>query len=65
MHGFAAKSEPVDQSANNLLMRTEQVRRENGERKLARDFFMQLTWVLLAAAALAQLVLLVWLDVQS
>ena len=55
----------MDQSVTDLLMRTEQVRRENGERKLARDFFMQLTWVLLAATALAQLVLLVWLDVQS
>jgi hypothetical protein len=55
----------MDQPANDLLVRTEQVRRENGERRLARDFFMQMTWVLLAAATLAQLVLLVWLDVLS
>ena len=48
-----------------LLARTEPPRRANGERKLAHNVFMQLTWGLLAAAALAQLFLLVWLDVMS
>lgn len=48
-----------------LLARTEQPHRPNGERKLAHDPFMQMTWVLLGVAALAQLVLLVWLDVMS
>lgn len=52
-------------SAQELLARTEQPRRPNGERKLAHDPFMQATWVLLGAAVLAQLVLLVWLDVMS
>ena len=37
----------------------------NGERKLARDPFMQITWGLLGVAVLAQLLLLVWLDVMS
>jgi hypothetical protein len=37
----------------------------NGERKLARDPFMQATWGLLAVAVLAQLLVLVWLDVTS
>lgn len=37
----------------------------NGERKLARDPFMQATWALLGAAILAQLFLLGWLDVMS
>ena len=55
----------MDQSTGDLLARTEQVRRDNGERKLARDIFMQMTWVLLAAVTLVQLALLVWLDVQS
>jgi hypothetical protein len=48
-----------------LLARTEPPRRPNGERKLAHNVFMQLTWVLLGAAALAQLFLLVWLDLLS
>lgn len=37
----------------------------NGERKLARDPFMQATWALLGVAVLVQLFLLVWLDVMS
>lgn len=48
-----------------LLERTAQPRYSNGERKLARDGFMQLTWALLAVAALAQLVLLLAPDVMS
>jgi hypothetical protein len=48
-----------------LLARTEPPRRENGERKLAHNVFMQLTWGLLAVAAVGQLFLLVWLDVMS
>lgn len=54
-------------SANSpeLFARTEPPRRANGERKLAHNIFMQMTWGLLAAAALAQLFLLVWLDVTS
>ena len=46
-----------------LLARTEQPRYANGERKLARSAFMQTTWGLLALAAVAQLLLLVWLDI--
>jgi hypothetical protein len=37
----------------------------NGERKLARDPFMQATWALLGVAVLVQLFLLVWLDLMS
>lgn len=48
-----------------LLARTEPPRRPNGERKLAHNIFMQVTWALLAVAALGQLFLLVWLDVMS
>jgi hypothetical protein len=48
-----------------LLVRTESPRRPNGERKLAHNVFMQVTWGLLAVAALGQLFLLVWLDVTS
>ncbi len=48
-----------------LLERTAQPRYANGERKLARDPFMQATWALLGVAALAQLVLLLALDVMS
>lgn len=55
----------VDPESEALLRRTEQPRRPNGERKLARDPFMQATWVLLAVAALVQLGLLLWLDVAS
>ena len=55
----------MDQAPRDLLARTAPVFRANGERKLARNFFMQMTWGLLVAAALAQLFLLVWLDVAS
>jgi len=48
-----------------ILVRTEPPRRANGERKLAHNIFMQVTWGLLGVAALAQLFLLVWLDVMS
>lgn len=48
-----------------LLARTEPPRRPNGERKLAHNIFMQVTWGLLGAAALGQLFLLIWLDVMS
>ncbi len=54
--------EPVTPS---LLERTTQPRYPNGERKLARNVFMQVTWGLLALTALGQLFLLVWLDVMS
>jgi len=46
-----------------LIERTAQPRYPNGERKLARNAFMQVTWGLLGLTALAQLFLLVWLDV--
>ncbi|MFZ5496397.1 MAG: hypothetical protein ACOZE5_13820 [Verrucomicrobiota bacterium] len=46
-----------------LLERTAQPRYPNGERKLARNAFMQTTWGLLALTALVQLFLLVWLDI--
>jgi hypothetical protein len=55
----------MDQASQDLLLRTEPSRRANGERKLAHNVFMQLTWGLLVVAALAQLFLLVWLDVMS
>ncbi len=55
----------MDPAARDLLQRTEQPRYPNGERKLARDPFMQVTWGLLGVAALAQLALLVALDVMS
>jgi len=55
----------MDTATSDLLTRTEPTRRPNGERKLAHNLFMQLTWGLLAVAALAQLFLLVWLDVLS
>jgi hypothetical protein len=45
------------------LERTAQPRYANGERKLARNVFMQATWGLLGLAAVAQLFLLIWLDV--
>ncbi len=45
-----------------LIERTAQPRYPNGERKLARDPFMQATWVLLGLAILAQLGILAWLD---
>ncbi len=46
-----------------LLTRTAQPRYVNGERKLARSAFMQTTWGLLVLAAIAQLLLLLWLDI--
>lgn len=46
-----------------LIERTAQPRYPNGERKLARSAFMQVTWGLLALTALGQLFLLVWLDI--
>ncbi len=55
----------MDQSTRELFARTLQRRYPNGERKLARDPFMQTTWVLLGVAALAQLALLLWLDAAS
>ena len=55
----------MDQASRELLARTELPRRSNGERKLANNIFMQLTWGLLGVAALTQLFLLVWLDVLS
>jgi len=55
----------MDSSAREIFERTSQPRYSNGERKLARDPFMQATWVLLGVAALGQLVLLAWLDVMS
>jgi hypothetical protein len=48
-----------------LLARTAPPLRPNGERKLAHNVFMQVTWGLLAVAALAQLYLLAWLDLTS
>jgi hypothetical protein len=55
----------MDQATRDLLTRTEPAHRANGERKLAHNVFMQLTWGLLGVAALVQLFLLVWLDVMS
>lgn len=55
----------MDASNRELLERTAPPRYPNGERKLARDPFMQATWVLLAGAALAQLILLLAPDVMS
>lgn len=46
-----------------LLAQTTQPRYANGERKLARNGFMQFTWGLLALTAVVQLFLLVWLDI--
>jgi hypothetical protein len=46
-----------------LLERTTQPRYPNGERKLARNVFMQATWALLGLTAGTQALLLVWLDV--
>ena len=55
----------MDLANRELLARTEPPHRANGERKLAHNIFMQVTWALLGAAALGQLFLLVWLDVTS
>jgi hypothetical protein len=55
----------MEPSTPSLLERTIQPRYSNGERKLARNGFMQTTWGLLALTALGQLFLLVWLDLMS
>ncbi len=55
----------METANRDLLQRTDQPRYPNGERKLARDPFMQATWCLLGLAALAQLILLAALDVMS
>ena len=55
----------MDRATPDLLSRTKPPLRPNGERKLAHNVFMQITWGLLGAAALGQLFLLVWLDVMS
>lgn len=55
----------MEQATPALLDRTTQPRYPNGERKLARNMFMQVTWGLLALTALGQLFLLVWLDLMS
>ena len=49
-------------SPDSLIERTVQPRYANGERKLARNVFMQVTWGLLLLAAITQLLLLVSLD---
>ena len=48
-----------------LLQRTTQPRYPNGERKLARNAFTQVTWGLLVLAALVQVFLFVWMDILS
>lgn len=53
----------MDSSSPALLERTAQPRYANGERKLARNAFMQATWGLLTLTAIAQLLLLVALDI--
>lgn len=53
----------MDHPVPAILARTPQPRYPNGERKLARNGFMQMTWGLLALTAIAQLFLLVWLDI--
>jgi len=55
----------MELSTREIFARTPQPRYPNGERKLARDPFMQVTWALMGVAALAQLVLWAWLDVMS
>lgn len=55
----------MEPATASLLDRTTQPRYPNGQRKLARNVFMQVTWGLLALTALGQLFLLVWLDVMS
>lgn len=55
----------MDSAASDLLQRTAQPHYPNGERKLARDPFMQATWAMLGVAGLAQLVLLLALDLMS
>jgi|APLak6261663543_1056040.scaffolds.fasta_scaffold01261_3 hypothetical protein len=55
----------MEPSTPTLLQRTPQPRYANGERKLARNTFTQVTWGLLVLAALVQVFLFVWLDVMS
>lgn len=55
----------MESSTSALLERTVQPRYRNGERKLARNVFMQMTWGFLALTALGQLFLLLWLDLMS
>jgi hypothetical protein len=55
----------MEPAARELLARTEPPLRPNGERKLAHNILMQVTWGLLLVAGLGQLFLLVWLDVMS
>ncbi len=52
----------MEPNAADLLERTVQPRYANRERKLARNVFMQATWVLLALTAVAQLLLMLSLD---
>lgn len=55
----------MDPATRDLQARTAPPLRANGERRLAHNIFMQVTWGLLAVAALGQLFLLIWLDVMS
>jgi hypothetical protein len=55
----------MDPATTDLMARTAPTLRANGERKLAQNAFMQVTWGLLVVAVLCQLFLLVWLDVMS
>jgi len=52
----------MEPASPDLLARTVQPRYPNRERKLARNAFMQVTWALLALAAVTQLFLIIWLD---
>jgi hypothetical protein len=55
----------MESATPTLLQRTPQPRYANGERKLARNAFTQVTWGLLVLAAFFQVFLFVWLDVLS
>jgi len=48
-----------------LIERTVQPRYPNGERKLARNAFMQLTWGLLVLAFVIQVLVFLGLDILS
>ena len=52
-------------STTDIIAATPQPRYPNGERKLSRDPFTQVTWVLLGLAAMGQLLILAGLDVMS
>jgi len=52
----------MEPATPDLLERTVQPRYPNRERKLARNVFMQATWVLLGITAVVQLFLMLWLD---